>query len=190
MSVSPADAVAALPAWAVVSARRAGHIARVATLLESWAAERGVAAGETARWRRAALLHDALRDADTAALAPHAPDGWPPKLWHGPAAAAAAARAGESDGGVLDAIRYHSLGYSGWDEVGRFLFLADYLEPGRVHDRALLDDLAGRAPREPELALLDVTAHRIRWLLGACRPVLRETWEFWNSLAATKGPWR
>jgi len=184
MSASPADVLGALPPWAAVSERRVAHIARVVAVLDGWAGERGVPAAEASRWLRAALLHDALRDADTATLAADAPPDWPRKLWHGPAASAAAARAGESDAGVLDAIRYHSVGYAGWDDVGRFLFLADYLEPGRKHDRALLDDLAARAAREPEAALREVAAHRIRWLAQAQHPIQRETCEFWNGLVA------
>ncbi len=72
MSASAGDGAPDLPAWAVVSPRRAGHIGRVAALLAQWAAARGVAAQEEARWRRAALLHDALRDATAVAAAARA----------------------------------------------------------------------------------------------------------------------
>src|SRR5205823_4281231 len=84
-------------------ARRA-HIERVVGLLDAWAAARRAPAAERARWLRAGWLHDALRDAPAAN-----------ELAHGPMAAERAARAGETDRGVLDAVRYHSLGYAGWD---------------------------------------------------------------------------
>ncbi len=188
MSASAGAAVPQLPDWAVVSPRRAGHIARVAALLARWAAARGLAAEEEARWRRAALLHDALRDATDEVLAGYCarPARWPRSIWHGPAAASAARRAGERDRGVLAAVHYHSLGYAGWDDVGRFLFMADYLEPGRAHERPVLDALAARAAGEPEDVLREVAANKLRWLLHVGRPIPRETWEFWNNLAAAR----
>src|SRR5438045_6919947 len=92
-----------LPPWAVVSPRGAEHIARVAALMESWGRARGISATEAGRWRRAALLHDALKDAGPEILSGYLPqDDWPAAVWHGPAAAEAAARHGERDRGVLD----------------------------------------------------------------------------------------
>ena len=186
MSGSPADRLPGLPAWAMVTPRRVEHLALVVQVLERWAAERGVAPDEAARWRRAALLHDALRDAPDEVLARFGPppENWPRAIWPGPAAAVAAEREGERDRGVLDAVRYHSLGYAGWDDAGKFLFLADALEPGRKHARALLDQLAGRAAREPDAVLRHVAALKLRWLAHIEGPIPRETWEFWNSLVA------
>ena len=78
MAVSPDDVRAALPSWAVVADRRIAHVARVVELLEAWALARRVDQGEAGRWRRAALLHDALRDADQAVLRGYAPPpAWP-----------------------------------------------------------------------------------------------------------------
>ena len=172
-----------LPSWAVVTPARRAHIARVAVLTREWARALGVSAGEAARWERAALLHDALRDADAAVLARYAPpNDWPHALWHGPAAAAAAAAEGEADTGVLDAVRYHSIGCADWDDCGRVLFLADYLEPGRTHDRAGLDAIAARVPKDLAGAVREVTARRLAYLIRHREPVRRETWELWNSL--------
>jgi HD superfamily phosphohydrolase YqeK len=186
MSGSPADLLPDLPRWAVVTPRRVAHIAGVVGLLERWAGERGVPPSETARWRRAALLHDALRDAPLEVLARYrpVPVGWPHALWHGPAAATAAERDGERDAGVLDAVRYHSLGCAHWDDAGKSLFIADALEPGRRHERPVLDQLVARASREPEAVLRDVAAIKLRWLVHIGRPIPGETWEFWNSLVA------
>ena len=186
MSDSPADPLPDLPRWGVVTPRRMQHIAGVVGLLERWASERGIAPGEAARWRRAALLHDALRDAPDDVLARYgpAPAGWPHAIWHGPAAAAAAERDGERDAGVLAAVRYHSLGFAGWDDAGKALFLADALEAGRTHERAALDRLAARVAREPDAVLRDVAAIKLRWLVHIRRPIVRETWEFWNRLVA------
>ena len=186
MPASKAEARTGLPSWAVVTPRREEHITRVTALLEAWAAVRGVGPEEAGRWRRAALLHDALRDASEDVLARYValPEGWPPSLWHGVAAAAAAAADGETDAGVLDAVRYHSLGHAGWDEAGRLLYLADALEPGRRHARARLDAILARVPAATAPALRDVTELKLRWLALSGRRIPRETWEFWNSLVA------
>ena len=109
-----------LPEWAQVTKDRRAHIERVVQLLSDWAEAMRVAPVERDRWLRAGWLHDALRDA---------PLGDPKA--HGPAAADKAAAMGEDDHGVLDAVRYHTIGSSDWDEVGRMLYLADFLEPGR-----------------------------------------------------------
>ncbi|MFI5280519.1 MAG: HD domain-containing protein [Gemmatimonadales bacterium] len=174
-----------LPPWAVVRPERAEHIARVADLMESWARAAGRSAKERARRRRAAVLHDALRDADPATLREHVGEDarLPPKVWHGPAAAALAARDGETDEGVLSAVRWHTLGWRGWDEVGKALYLADYLEPGRTHD-ADRSALAGRVPHEFDAVLREVAARRMGWLLKSGRPIARQTWDFWNGLVA------
>ena len=185
MSAPRAEDGLKLPGWAAVSPRRVAHITRVAALVDEWAVARKVAAAERDRWRRAALLHDALRDASEAVLRRWAPDsGWPLKTRHGPAAAAAAEADGERDRGVLDAVRYHSLGYAAWDDAGRMLYLADYLEPGRAYERATLDALARRVPAEPHAVLREVAAMRIGWRLKEGGLIARETWEFWNALVA------
>jgi HD superfamily phosphohydrolase YqeK len=173
-----------LPAWAVVTPARAAHIARVAALLERWVVERGVGAAEAERWRRAAWLHDALRDATPGELARWTPqDGWPVALWHGPAAAAAAAAHGETDAGVLDAVRYHSIGWPDWDDAGRMLFLADYLEPGRPHDRERRAAWAARAGVAPAAVLREVLDERITWARERGRPLRQETLDLWTQVA-------
>src|SRR2546425_8727269 len=89
-----------LPSWAVATPERRGHIERVAALLDEWARAMGVSDAERARWVKAAWLHDALRDEQRS-----------DELAHGPRAAARAAHDGERDRGVLDAVRYHTVGY-------------------------------------------------------------------------------
>lgn len=174
-----------LPTWAVVTPQRVEHIDRVAALMGSWAMALGLDSSDAARWQRAAIFHDALKDAGPERLARYAPqDGWHPKLWHGPAAAAAAAQHGERDPGVLSAVRYHSTGFAGWDGVGDALYLADYLEPGRSDDTARRAAWATRMPGEIELVLREVASHRIGWLVAAGQPLAQETEEFWKRFVA------
>lgn len=162
-----------LPPWAVVAPERRTHIERVVGLLTQWAEAMHVSDGERARWLKAAWLHDALRDADRT-----------DPLAHGPRAAARAARDGESDHGVLDAVRYHTLGYAHWDDVGRMLYLADFLEPGRTLDQDDRAELAARVPRERDAVLKEVARRRIEWVLRSGWPLTPATVDFWNSLAA------
>jgi protein-S-isoprenylcysteine O-methyltransferase Ste14/HD superfamily phosphohydrolase YqeK len=160
-----------LPRWAVVGRRRREHIERVVALLEEWAIAMEVSDRERDRWLKAAWLHDALRDARL--------EGG---TAHGPAAADRAAHDGETDRGVLDAIRYHSSGYADWDDVGKMLYLADYLEPGRKRNGKEHATLAARVPRQRDRVLRKIVAFEIRWRVRAGRPVDPLTIAFWNSL--------
>jgi HD superfamily phosphohydrolase YqeK len=168
-----------------VSPRRLEHIERVAALAGRWAIEMGVPESERNRWLRAVWLHDALRDASDEELARWAPSAPGPRdLRHGPASAECARANGESDNGVLDAVRYHSIGYAEWDMVGRILYCADYLEPGRKQERERRADLAARLPSQPSLILRQVARARVGYLVSSGHVLLEPTVRFWNSLVA------
>ncbi len=177
-----------LPAWAEVSPARLAHIGRVAALAEEWAERMRVSAAERGRWLRAAWLHDALRDAGPETLERWAPDpAGPSDLRHGPASAARAGAEGETDRGLLDAVRYHSIGYAGWDMAGRVLYCADYLEPGRTFRREWRAELAGRYPDDPATVLRAVATGRLLHLVGSGWPIPDPTVHFWNSVVEPSG---
>ena len=185
---TPAGLRPTLPEWAVVTPERLEHIERVAQLAARWAEELGVPDSERHRWLRAVWLHDALRDAPLAELDRWASDAsGPPELRHGPASAARARAEGEDDRGVLDAVRYHSLGLAEWDMVGRILYCADYLDPGRPFDREHRAELAERLHSDPGAVLRDVARARLRHIVESGWPVHDLTRRFWNSLV-TIGP--
>jgi HD superfamily phosphohydrolase YqeK len=174
-----------LPEWAIVTPARREHIERVAELAGRWAEEMEILEGERRRWLRAVYLHDALRDAPAQELKRWAPDApGPDDLRHGPASAARAKAEGETDRGVLDAVRYHSIGLAEWDMVGRILYCADYLEPGRKHAREWRAKLAQRLPSEPVVVLRKVATARVGQLVSSGRALLEPTVRFWNSLLA------
>lgn len=162
-----------LPDWAVVTPARRAHIERVAALVAEWAAAQGVGPAERERWQRAAWWHDALRDAPLAS-----------EMDHGPRAADRLEREGERDRGVLDAVRYHSIGYAAWDDAGKMLYLADYLEPGREHDVDERSALRGRVTREREAVLREVARRRIVRIVSSGWPLVPETVAFWNALVS------
>lgn len=172
-----------IPSWAQVTPRRREHIVRVAALVAKWAGDVKVPSSERDRWMRAAYLHDALKDAPADLLAPYTPAGWNSELAHGPAAAVFAGRHGEGDRGVLDAVKYHSVGYAEWDSAGHMLYLADYLDPGRTRNREHRAALAGRVPGDLKGALVEVAAARLTGFVRSGWALLPETVQFWNSLA-------
>jgi HD superfamily phosphohydrolase YqeK len=163
-----------LPAWAQVSPERRAHIERVVALLNSWADQMHVDQKERDRWLRAGWLHDALRDAP-----------FPDPLAHGPAAADRAAADGERGRGVLHAVRFHTVGSAEWDDVGRMLYLADFLEPARERIAPDHADLARRVPVERDAILREVARRRIEWVLRSGWPLVPETVAFWNQLVGT-----
>ncbi len=176
-----------LPSWAVVSEKRLGHITRVAELAGRWADRMGVTPAERTRWLTAVWLHDALRDAPEAELRRWAPSAvGPAELLHGPAAAGRAKADGLDDRGVLDAVRYHSVGLPEWDRAGRMLYCADFLEPGRRFDAEARAELAARLPDDPDGVLLEVARRRMVHAVRSGWVIPEPSCRFWNSLASLR----
>ena len=180
----PAALRPTLPMWAEVTPERIEHIERVASLVASWADRMAIPDSERNRWLKAVWLHDALRDAHPDTLREWASSSsGPVELWHGPAAAARAKAEGELDRGVLDAVRYHSLGLAEWDMVGRVLYCADYLEPGRTFDTAQRAELAALFPRDVAGVIRAVARARMAHLARSGWPLQEPMVRFWNSLS-------
>lgn len=174
-----------LPAWAEASESRRAHMRRVADVMERWASVWGLPDEEITRWRATAMLHDALRDAEFDALRPIVDPvlrDRPGKMLHGPATATRLRDEGVEDHALVLAVAWHTLGHPGFDRLGRALYLADYLEPGREYES---DAMAARRERVPEAldeVLRDVAADRIGRSLERGRPLLTPTIDFWNGL--------
>ena len=175
-----------LPEWAHVDPPRIEHIARVAALLEEWALALGLDERERARWRAAAWLHDALRLASAAELRPLVPEplhDLAAPLLHGPAAAALLRREGVTDEGLLSAVGYHTLGHPDLDRMGRALYAADFLEPGRTFDPLVRATLRARMPASMDSVVPVILRTRIIYLLRTGHAVRGETMAFWNALS-------
>lgn len=180
----PSELRPTLPAWSRVTPERVQHIQRVAELVALWGDRMSTPDSERYRWFKAVWLHDALRDADAAELAKWAASvKGPVELRHGPAAASRAKSDGETDRGVLDAVRYHSVGLAEWDMVGRVLYCADFLEPGRSFDRDERAQLAQRFPTDPQAVLLEVARRRLVHTIRSGWSLPEPTVRLWNSLA-------
>ena len=85
-----------------------------------------------------------------------------------------------ADEGFLRAVAYHTIGHPELDELGRALFMADYLEPGRRYDPDGLAALRARMPAARDEVLLTVLRARIHRQLREGRPLRPETVAFWN----------
>jgi 2-amino-4-hydroxy-6-hydroxymethyldihydropteridine diphosphokinase len=174
----------ALPDWACVSDKRRAHIARVVALLDEWATQLHIAKEEARAWHDAGVLHDALRDAPEETLRPLAgdPPGYTTDMLHGPAAAERLRADGERRREVLDAIRHHTVGSAEWGRVGRALYMADYLEPGRKFSRSDRALLAAQVPRDFDGAFRQVVRARLEWSLREGMRLYPETVQLWNAV--------
>lgn len=174
----------ALPPWARVSEKRRGHIERVTALLDEWSDALLLPPEEARAWHDAGRLHDALRDAPEQQLRALAgdPAGYTPEMLHGPAAAARLAKDGESRREVLDAIRYHTVGNAGWGRLGRALYMADYLEPGRKFSRADRAYLASQVPHDFDTTFRQVLRARLEWSLREGMRLFPEAVALWNAV--------
>jgi HD superfamily phosphohydrolase YqeK len=175
-----------LPGWACVSDKRRGHISRVAALLSSWAIV--LAPKELAVWSATAWLHDALRNAESADLRAELGSewaDWPDALLHGPAAARRIRlEAPDAPRALLDAVTYHTVGHECLGLLGRALYLADFLEPGRKFDPVGRAAQRARMPADLNGVLREVARTRIVHLFDSGSPIRLETAGFWNSIVA------
>lgn len=173
-----------LPSWSRVSEKRIAHIGRVTALLDEWACALALPAPEAKAWHDAGLYHDALRDAPEAQLRALAGDhaGYTTEMLHGPAAAARMLSSGESRAEVLDAVRFHTVGSSSWGRLGRALYMADYLEPGRKFSRRDRAYLAAQVPRDFDATFRQVLRARLEWSLREGMRLFPEAVALWNAV--------
>lgn len=170
-----------LPSWAQVGDKRRAHIARVTALLDRWSDALHLTPVERQLWHDAGRYHDALRDAPLEQLRLAVPDpALPDSVLHGPAAALRLADEGESRLELLEAIRWHTLGNPEWGRVGRALFMADYLEPGRPFSQADRAFLASHVPLDFDGVFRQVVRTRIEWTLREGKTIFPETAALWN----------
>jgi 2-amino-4-hydroxy-6-hydroxymethyldihydropteridine diphosphokinase len=160
---------------------------RVADLLTSWSRELGLDEEAQLRWRAIGFLHDALREASPEELrgcVPPALRDLPGLVLHGPAAAERLRSAGVTDAEVLDAVAYHTIGAPSLGQLGRALYAADFLEPGRPFLPEWRASLRARMPWELDAVTREVLGARIRHLVEKGSELLPQTIAFWNVMAS------
>jgi predicted HD superfamily hydrolase involved in NAD metabolism len=85
-----------------------------------------------------------------------------PMLLHGANAAAwLENEAGLTDNRVLEAVRWHTFGWPEIDDIGKILYLADKLEPGKVTADPSLAVIRNMADIHPDKALLALLQKRV-----------------------------
>ncbi|MDA8194760.1 MAG: bis(5'-nucleosyl)-tetraphosphatase (symmetrical) YqeK [Thermaerobacter sp.] len=151
-----------------LSAHRREHCERVAEVMARLAERHGLDR-RAAYW--AAHGHDLAREMTRPGLLGEA-ERWgiavdptarqEPILLHGPVAAAWLESAGLGTPEVWDAIRYHTTGNVGLSPLGKALFVADGVEPGRRYgERA---ELAAYAETDLDGAYSRLLAHTAAYL--------------------------
>lgn len=184
-----AAAAGELPEWAVASAERRAHMHRVAELLGAWSEALALGDAERTRWRAAGMLHDALRDERPEALRARVPaslSALPGPLLHGPAAAERLRVEGVLDGELLRAIAFHTVGDPAFGRLGRALYAADFLEPGRSFLPEWRAALRARLPRDLDEVVLEIAGARIGNLIERRVEIAPRTVQFWNALVAER----
>lgn len=174
-----------LPEWVVACGKRREHMARVAELLAEWAGALGLPQSEMVRWRAAGFLHDALRDEDPESLRARMPPSLrclPGLLLHGPAAAERLRVDGVLDGELLRAVAFHTVGDPAFGALGKAVYAADFLEPGRSFLPEWRAELRERMPGDFDEVVHDIARARIKNLLERDISVLPRTVGFWNAL--------
>ncbi len=155
--------------------------------MDRWAVDLGLDERDRRRWLAAAWLHDVVRDAPASELRPHAGpefDGLPGKLLHGPAAATLLRAAGVADEPLLTAVAFHTLGDASFDNLGRALYAADFLEPGRTFNPGMRAVLRARMPHALDEVVQVILRARIAHLMEAGSGIHPRTVGFWNTLSA------
>jgi HD superfamily phosphohydrolase YqeK len=176
-----------LPAWAVAGGPRREHMARVARLLDEWAAALGLPDHDRARWRAAAHMHDALRDERPETLRAQVSASLrdvPGPLIHGPAMAERLRREGVDDEELLSAVASHTTGGAGLATMALALYAADYLEPGRDYSSDAHRAWRERMPADFRAVVRDVAGERIARAIDGKRQVHPGTLALWNELTS------
>jgi len=179
-----------LPEWARAGRSRREHMERVATLMRQWARAQGLPPVDVLRWSAVGYLHDVLREAPPGQLRPMVPPDFrhlPPSVLHGPAGAVALQEEGVDDAEFLHAVAFHTLGHPTFAPMGRALYAADFLEPGRKMRPRWRGALRKRMPHDTAEVLREIVGARIVHLVGRGSPVRTETLGFWNALVQQAG---
>jgi predicted HD superfamily hydrolase involved in NAD metabolism len=104
-----------------------------------------------------------------------------PELWHAPVGAYLAEKeAGIKDKEILDAIRYHTSGRENMTLLDKVIYVADYIEPGRIFPGA--DEVRELAKNDLNKALIVSMKNTILFLLKKNQPIYPQTLKSYNFL--------
>ena len=105
----------------------------------------------------AALLHDIAK------YLPNNELNYSPLVWHAPVGAIVAQKSyGIIDQDVLNAIKYHTTGRPAMSTLEKIIFLADYIEPGRIQPG--VDEIRNLSGQDLNRAVAKTLANTIAYL--------------------------
>ena len=174
-----------LPGWGLLKGARLAHSKRVAEVMEGWALELGLRKVDRHRWRAAAMFHDSLKAVPPRRLRKMLSGGdrrLPGPVLHGPACARTLADEGVDDRPLLLAVAYHTTGHPDLDLLGKALYVADYVEPGRRSGAKRRAAFRSRFPADHAAVVVDVAALKIGALIHARLAIPPITARFWRSV--------
>ncbi|RAK22461.1 putative HD superfamily hydrolase involved in NAD metabolism [Anoxybacillus vitaminiphilus] len=103
------------------------------------------------------------------------------ELWHAPVGAYLVEKeAGISDVEILDAIRYHTSGRPNMTLLEKIVYLADYIEPGRIFPG--VDEVRELAKQDLNKALIKALKNTIQFLMNKNQTIYPDTFYTYNSL--------
>lgn len=104
-----------------------------------------------------------------------------PELWHAPVGAYLVKKeAGIEDAEILDAIRYHTSGRENMTLLDKIIYVADYIEPGRIFPGA--EEVRKIAETDLNQALIASMKNTILFLLKKNQPIYPQTLQSYNYL--------
>jgi predicted HD superfamily hydrolase involved in NAD metabolism len=103
------------------------------------------------------------------------------ELWHAPVGAYLVEKeVGINDAEILDAIRYHTSGRPNMTLLEKVVYLADYIEPGRIFPG--VDEVRELAKQDLNKALIKALQNTIQFLMNKNQAIYPDTFYTYNSL--------
>lgn len=107
------------------------------------------------------------------------------ELWHAPVGAyLVQTEAGIHDEEILNAIRYHTSGRSDMTLLEKIVYVADYIEPGRIFPG--VEEVRELAQHDLDEALIQALKNTIQFLLKKNQPIYPATIDTYNALIMKK----
>jgi predicted HD superfamily hydrolase involved in NAD metabolism len=103
------------------------------------------------------------------------------ELWHAPVGAYLVEKeVGINDVEILDAIRYHTSGRPDMTLLEKVVYVADYIEPGRIFPG--VDEVRELAKQDLNKALIKALQNTIQFLMNKNQAIYPDTFYTYNSL--------
>lgn len=107
------------------------------------------------------------------------------ELWHAPVGAyLVQTEVGIQDEDILKAIRYHTSGRADMTLLEKIVYVADYIEPGRIFQG--VEEVRALAQQDLDQALLQALKNTVQFLLKKNQPIYPDTIHTYNALIMKK----